>query len=158
MPVLYPRALPSRDGAWRDASWQPQVIVVGLFTNDFSTPLKPGEKWASDERFAADFVDAYEPFLAELHRRSPDASVLVVWPRMPQQPALQAAAMSDAAERRITAAAHALGIRTILFPVLPDLGLEDSACDYHGSLADHRKRADWLAAYLDARPELWQDN
>ncbi|MNC95990.1 hypothetical protein D3C83_132450 [compost metagenome] len=64
--------------------------------------------------------------------------------------------MSDAAERRIAAAANALGIRTILFPVLGDLGLEDSACDYHGNLADHRKRADWLTAWLKARPELWQ--
>ena len=64
--------------------------------------------------------------------------------------------MGDAAERSIAAAAHALGIRTILFPVLADLGLENSACDYHGSLADHRKLADWLAAYLEAQPELWQ--
>jgi hypothetical protein len=134
------------------------VIVIGLFTNDFSTPLKPGEQWAGDESFAAAFIAAYEPFLSELHRRSPDAAVLVVWPRMPGQPELQSAAMSDAAERRITAAAHALGIRTILFPMLGDLGLEDSACDYHGSLADHRKRAAWLAAYLEARPELWQGN
>lgn len=158
LPVLYPRALPSRDGVWRSESWQPQVIVLGLFTNDFSTPLGPGERWASDAAFAEAFVAAYEPLLAELHRRSPDAAVLVVWPRTPGQPERQTTAMSDAAERRIAAAARALGIRTILFPVLGDLGLEDSACDYHGSLADHRKRADWLAAYLEARPELWQGN
>jgi lysophospholipase L1-like esterase len=156
LPALYPRALPSREGTWRSDSWQPQVIVLGLFTNDFSTPLGPGERWTSDEAFAEAFVAAYEPFLAELHRRSPDAAILVVWPRMPGQPDRQTAAMSDAAERRIAAAARALGIRTILFPVLGDLGLEDSACDYHGNVEDHRKRADWLAAFLEARPELWQ--
>ena len=158
LPALYPRALPSREATWLDATWQPQVIVLGLFTNDFSTPLGPGERWTSEAQFAEAFVAAYEPFLAELHRRSPGAAVIVVWPRMPGQPERQTAAMSDAAERRIAAAAHALGIRTILFPVLGDLGLEDSACDYHGNLADHRKRADWLAAYLEARPELWQGN
>jgi lysophospholipase L1-like esterase len=156
LPAVYPRALPSREGVWLDPTWQPQVIVLGLFTNDFSTPLKPGEAWSSAEAFAEAFVAAYEPLLAELHRRSPDAAVLVVWPRMPGQPALQTAAMCDVAERRITAAAHALGVRTILFPVLGDLGLEDSACDYHGNLEDHRKRADWLGAYLEAHPELWQ--
>ena len=158
LPALYSRTLPSREAVWRDQGWQPQVIVLGLFTNDFSTPLKPDERWTGDEQFAADFVAAYEPLLAELKRRSPDAAVLVVWPRMPGQPARQTAAMSDAAERRITAAAHALGIRTILFPVLGDLGLEDSACDHHGNLADHRKRAAWLVAWLEARPELWQGN
>ncbi len=156
LPALYPRALPSREGEWRSETWRPQVVVLGLFTNDFSTPLGPGERWTSDEAFAEAFVAAYEPFLAELHRRSPEAAVLVVWPRMPDQPALQTAAMSDAAERRITEAARALGIRTILFPVLGDLRLEDSACDYHGNLEDHRKRADWLIAYLEAHPELWR--
>jgi len=74
LPALYPRALPSREGVWRDQSWQPQVIVLGLFTNDFSTPLKPGETWASDEQFAEAFASAYEPLLAELHRRSPGSS------------------------------------------------------------------------------------
>ena len=77
LPALYPRALPSREGAWRNASWQPQVIVLGLFTNDFSTPLGSGERWASDEAFAEAFIAAYTPFLADLHRRSPGAAVLV---------------------------------------------------------------------------------
>ena len=98
LPAVYPRALPSREGDWHDAAWQPQVIVVGLYTNDFSTPLKPGEQWATDEQLVAAFTAAYAPFLAELHRRSPDAAVLVVWPRhRPGSPTLQTAAMGDAA-------------------------------------------------------------
>ena len=60
--------------------------------------------------------------------------------------------------RSIAAAAQAIGIRTILFPVLPDLGLESSACDYHGSLGDHRKLAGWMTAYLEAHPERWQND
>jgi lysophospholipase L1-like esterase len=158
LPALYPRALPSQEGEWHNASWQPQIVVLGLFTNDFSTPLGPDEQWPSDEAFAEAFVAAYEPLLAELHRRAPEAAVLVVWPRTPGQPGRQTAAMSDAARQRIEAAARALGIRTILFPELGNLGLEDSACDYHGNLEDHRKRADWLTSYLEARPELWQGN
>ncbi|HEY6814013.1 MAG TPA: GDSL-type esterase/lipase family protein [Croceibacterium sp.] len=158
LPAIYPRALPSRPGEWHGASWQPQVIVVGLFTNDFSTPLKSGEKWASDEQLVTAFAAAYAPFLAELHRRSPDAAVLVIRPDMSGQPESQSAAMVEAVQREITAAAHGVGLRTILFPVLTDLGFEKSACDYHGSLADHRKLADWMGAYLEAHPELWQGN
>lgn len=156
MTVLYPRALPSREPVWRDPSWQPQVIVVGLYANDFSTPLKPGEKWATDAEFVAAFVAAYEPFLAELHSRAPDAAVLVVWPDFAGQPDARIAAEADAARRAIAGFAQALGVRTILFPVLTDLGLDRGACDYHGSLADHRKLETWLTAYLEAHPELWQ--
>jgi len=158
LPAVYPRALPSREGVWQDQSWQPQIIVVGLYTNDFSTPLKPGEQWATAEQLVAAFTAAYAPFLAELHRRSPDATVLVVWPDLAQQPESQTAAMADAAQRSIIAAARDIGIHTILFPVLTDLGFESSACDYHGSLGDHRKLAGWMTAYLEAHPELWQGN
>jgi hypothetical protein len=84
--------------------------------------------------------------------------VLVIWPDLSDQPEAQTAAMAEAAQRSIAQAAKAAGIRTILFPVLGDLGFDKAACDYHGSLADHRKQADWLAAYLEARPELWQGN
>ncbi len=158
LPAVYTRALPSSAGDWTDASWQPQIIVVGLYSNDFSTPLKPGEKWATAEQLVAAFTAAYEPLLAELHRRSPETAVLVVSPHLADQPDSQTAAMAAAVQRSVAATAAAIGIRTILFPELPDLGLENSACDYHGSLADHRKLADWLSAYLEAHPELWQGN
>lgn len=156
LPAIYPRALPSREGDWHDASWQPQVIVIGLYTNDFSTPLKPGEQWATDEELVAAFTEAYAPLLTELHRRSPNAAVLIIRPDLSDQPDPQSAAMVEATQRSITDAAQGLGIRTILFPILTDLGLENSACDYHGSLADHRKLAEWMTAYLEAHPELWQ--
>jgi len=158
LPAVYSRALPSRAGEWHDAAWQPQVIVLGLYTNDFSTPLKPGERWATADDLVAAFTAAYAPFLAELHRRSPDAAVLVVRPDLSDQPDSQSAAMADAAQRSVIAAAQAAGVGAILFPVLPDLGLENSACDYHGSLDDHRKLAAWLGAWLEAHPELWQGN
>lgn len=156
LPAVYARARPSAPAEWHDPAWQPQIIVVGLFANDFSTPLKPGEAWSSTDELVAAFGAAYPPFLAELHRRSPEAAVLVIWPDLPDQPESQSAAMADALQRRITQAAQAIGIRTILFPVLGDLGFDRAACDYHGSLADHRKQADWLSAYLEAHPELWQ--
>jgi lysophospholipase L1-like esterase len=158
LPAVYPRALPSQTGEWHDPAWQPQVIVVGLFANDFSTPLEPGEQWATDDELVAAFTAAYAPFLAELHRRSPEAAVLVIRPDLSDQPEAQSAAMVEATQRSITAAAQATGLRTILFPVMPDLGLDKSACDYHGSLADHRKLADWMGAWLEAHPELWQGN
>ncbi len=156
LPAVYPRALPGQAETWDDRAWQPQVIVIGLFANDFSTPLKPGEKWADDKALIADYVASYGVFLAELHRRAPGAAILAIWPDLSNQPDLQTAAISDAAQARVAEAAHAAGIGTILFPVLGDLGLEQNACDYHGNLADHRKLTAWLTAYLENHPELWQ--
>ncbi len=156
LPAVYPRALPSRPDEWHDGAWQPQIIVIGLYTNDFSTPLKPGEQWASADALVAGFTAAYAPLLAELHRRAPDAAVLVIRPDVPGQPDAQSAAMVEAAQRSIAAAAEAAGVRTILFPVLGDLGLANAACDHHPSLDDHRKLAAWMGAWLEAHPELWQ--
>lgn len=156
MSVVYPRALPSQQEAWHDPSWQPQVIVIGLYANDFSTPVKPGEKWTSRERLFTDFVATYETFLAQLHRRAPDAALLVIWPDFEREPDRQIAAMGEAAQRSLAAAAHAAGVRTILFPVLTDMGFENSACDYHSSAGDHRKLTEWMTSYLERHPDLWQ--
>jgi lysophospholipase L1-like esterase len=156
LPAVYSRALPSRPGEWHDTEWRPHIVIIGLYTNDFSTPLKPGERWTTADELVAAFTAAYAPLFAELHRRVPDPAVLVVSPHLAGQSESQTAAMADAAQRSVAAAARAAGIRTIEFPVLPDLGLENSACDYHGSLADHRKLADWMVAYLEAHRELWQ--
>lgn len=153
MPALYDRALFSEQGAWPDESWQPQIIVVGLYGNDFSTDLNPGEKWTDESQLLADFAASYGRFLGELHRRSPDAAVLAIWHDLGHDPG---APEWEAARLEIAAAARAHGIRTILFPVLSEVGLERSACDYHRSLADHRQLATWLTGYIEARPELWQ--
>ena len=36
-------------------SWAPQIIVIGLGTNDFSTPLNPGENWKTRDEEHADY-------------------------------------------------------------------------------------------------------
>jgi hypothetical protein len=55
----------------------------------------------------------------------------------------------------ITAAAAAAGVRRIDFLMPPDLAFDSSACDYHFSLSDHRKMAEWLSGYLSQHPESW---
>lgn len=39
---------------WQNpGTWRPQVVVVNLGTNDFSTAINPGEPWTSDSLAAA---------------------------------------------------------------------------------------------------------
>ena len=48
--MLYPRALfddPTPD----DTPWEPQIIVIGIGGNDFSSPIRPDEPWGTQEKF-----------------------------------------------------------------------------------------------------------
>jgi lysophospholipase L1-like esterase len=57
LPAIYDRLKPD-DGRRLDRGsrgWRPQVIVVNLGTNDFSTPVKPGERWRDRAALEADY-------------------------------------------------------------------------------------------------------
>ena len=50
LPEAYPNIINLENASILDSNmaaddWTPQVVVIGLGTNDFSTPLNPGEKW-----------------------------------------------------------------------------------------------------------------
>ena len=69
LPAIYDRAIPgdpASAGAAADAAdddgWRPQLIVVNLGTNDFSTPLRPGERWPDQAALRADWRARYLDF------------------------------------------------------------------------------------------------
>jgi len=127
LPVLYGYTLLDGSVGADDTGWTPDVVVVGLGTNDFSTPLADGEPWRTPEALRTDFVHFYVAFLAKLHAKWPAAHVILMASRD------YGGAVLDGAE----AAAEALqqaGISNL--EVLPFDGLDDMACDGHPSLKD----------------------
>lgn len=140
----YPFVLLDRQTPYVDAEWRPQVIVVALGTNDFSTALKPGERWASREALTADYEAAYGGFLRNLARRDPSARILV-W-------AIDGSETAKASFR-VVGRLKLSGLDRIAF--LPVSGLTLNACDWHPSLADDLKIADALTAVLDLSPDVW---
>ena len=47
LPIIYGRAIPGEPAEAAAADgWRPQLIVIALGANDFSTPLHAGERWA----------------------------------------------------------------------------------------------------------------
>jgi hypothetical protein len=62
MPERYDRALPTVDGAWNFAEYQPHVVVITLGTNDFGSG-DPGQA----------YVDAYVSFAKHVRSKYPDA-------------------------------------------------------------------------------------
>jgi hypothetical protein len=68
---------------YKDPTWQPQVIWIGLGTNDFSVKVKEGEAW-TQKSLAKDYVDSYIKFVEDLRKLHPDAHIVLVaeflWP------------------------------------------------------------------------------
>jgi lysophospholipase L1-like esterase len=130
LPFLYDRAIPGESApAVADSAWRPQVIVINLGTNDFSTPLEPGEAWADAAALRADYRARYTAFVRRLRASQPQARFL-----------LMAAENFRADVEQVAAATGA---------TLVDSGaLELTGCNWHPSLKDHRAMADRVEAAL----------
>jgi hypothetical protein len=126
LPVLYGSTL-SGGGAADDSGWTPEVVVVGLGTNDFSTPLQENETWKTREALRADFVRGYSTFLAGLHAKWPQAHFILMASQDFDSEILGGA-------KATAEALKAAGMEDV--EVLPFDGLDYMACDGHPSLKD----------------------
>src|SRR5207302_9696193 len=77
LPQIYPYVLFDQQEKYNNAKWKPGVIVVALGTNDFSTPLRAGERWNTPEELSLDYESSYGEFLREIRVKNPDALVIV---------------------------------------------------------------------------------
>ncbi len=145
MPALYPYALFDKSVIYDDPSWNPQVVVVALGDNDFATPVHAGEKWADDRTLRGDFIDTYLAFLKTLRARNPKAAFVLMDYGEPELiPDLQA----------IAAIAKTRGDTRIL-TWSAGTGFEQTGCDWHLSLNDHKRIAAGLEALIDAQTGIW---
>ncbi|MDX3661544.1 SGNH/GDSL hydrolase family protein [Streptomyces sp. ID05-26A] len=145
--TYYDRALLNVDGdVWRvPASWRPQLVVVGLGTNDFSTPLNPGEPWATPEALVSDYKAAYQGFLDKLRARYGSRTTIVVG--VPEGSGRFADAARQVVQDR--------GDSRVRLWNYDDPALDRLGCDWHFSARDHRLIADKLSAYLATIPVRW---
>ncbi|MDJ0276978.1 SGNH/GDSL hydrolase family protein [Sphingomonas sp. 2R-10] len=146
IPDAYPYALFDGQTPANDVGWQPQVIVIALGTNDFSTPLKPGERWKTRDALHADYEARYVRFVQDLRRRSPDA-FFVLWAtdladgEIVREVAKVGATLRAAGEKRLA--------------VVPVTGLAFAGCHFHPSVADDAKIAAAIGQAIDGRKDVW---
>lgn len=74
----YPFAVHGKKQRYLDPHWQPQVIVIGLGTNDFSTPLNADEKWRTRKQLQQDYIAHYVAFVEQLHQEQPQAQFILL--------------------------------------------------------------------------------
>lgn len=147
LPEAYPYVLFDKKQRVDDPAWKPQVLVIALGTNDFSTPLNPGEHWKTRDELHADYEATYVQFLSELRRRNPQA-YMVLWATD------MAKGEIEAEVERVVQKAKAQGETRLLF--VPMDHLQFGGCHSHPSLADEKTLRDRLVQAIDAQPEVWQ--
>src|SRR5690606_8062579 len=146
LPRAYPYRLFSRQHPDAGAAWQPQLVVIALGTNDFSTPLREGEPWSDRQALRADYVRSYAGFVRGLRGRWPQARI-VLWATDMAEGEIQAHA------RQVVDRLRDEGDYAVSF--LPVAGLDLQACHWHPSAADHAAIARALIAHIDALPAPW---
>jgi hypothetical protein len=149
--TYYDRALLSVDGdVWqKPRSWRPQLVVVGLGINDFSTAINPGEAWTPESLIAA-YRTAYQGFLDKLRARYGRHTTIVVsatylW---------NTTAFADAAQQ-VVADRNAQGDNRVRYWYYEDTGLDHLGCHWHPSAHDHELVADRLEAFIATLPLRW---
>lgn len=135
LPALFPRLIPGQ-GEPRIAAndpWKPEIVVIGLGTNDFSTSLHAGEAWADEAALRKDYRDSYVAFIEGMRASRPSARFFLIQGDTFVDDVAEVAARTGATAVRIT-------------------GMERTACHGHPSVADQRMMADRLEAAIKASP------
>jgi len=148
LPAIYPRLIPGDLAPVAPAGgdgWRPQLIVVNLGTNDFSTQLRAGERWPDAAALRADYRARYVLFVRTLMARQPQARLLLMGSEN----------FIDQVEQ-VAAELNRGGGRAVVVARFSDLDL--TGCDWHPDLADHRALADLLEltiGAMDVTEGLW---
>jgi lysophospholipase L1-like esterase len=145
MPTLYDRLIPGDPAPLESdsAGWRPQLIVISLGGNDFSTPLHAGEPWPDQAALRADWRLHYVAFVRRLMARQPQARFVL----MGHDPFF-------ADVEQVASELNRNAARPVLTLHYGDLQL--TGCDYHPSLADHRALAELVAAAIARVDGVWE--
>jgi hypothetical protein len=137
MPDLYSQILPYNSSLlWDDSKWVPQVVVINLCTNDFST--------GTPDR--AGFINAYSNFVDVIRSKFPDADIYCAVGPMLNGDSLTAA--KDYINSTVTAK-KASGDQKIHFIEFPmQVEANGYGEDWHPSLITHKLMADQLSTQI----------
>lgn len=146
LPQAYPYALFDKSHLYADPAWHPQIIAIGLGTNDFSTPLHDGEKWKTRDELKDDYEATYLAFLDRQRAANPNA-FFILWTADNSRGEIESEAAKVAERWRGTRDSR------IGFVAVHDLEL--TACNWHPSVADDGHIADAIERFIEAHPESW---
>lgn len=142
---FYGRPIFDHDYKPKNSNFKPNIIFVALGTNDFSTPIKPDEKWKDIEALRQDYVNRYLEFLLELRTKNPKSTIII-------------AVNLDANTNHLASfelvkkefAAKDANFHAIYLPKLQNTG-----CDWHPNLNDHLTMAQVVISKINDLKIRW---
>ncbi|WP_220504060.1 SGNH/GDSL hydrolase family protein [Microbispora sp. H13382] len=149
--TYYDRALIGVSGdVWKNpGTWHPQLIVIGLGINDFSTAINPGEPWTPESLVAA-YTTAYHGFIDKLRARYGKRAIIVVSATYMSN----TTAFADAA-RQIVQDRNDQGDDRVRFWYYDNTDLDYGGCDWHPSAHDHEIISRRLDDFIATLPLRW---
>lgn len=143
MPVLFQQTLPGRSEPKWDFSWQPELLVIALGTNDFAETVKD----------VTPFQPAYEQLLKDVRTRYPTAQVVCTlgpllsdwWPVDKKALTTARTAIQGAITARKTAGDNQLDF--LEYPVV-DEATEGYGCDWHPSKKTQARMGTALTTFV----------
>jgi lysophospholipase L1-like esterase len=127
-PYYYGKVLGDVSGEWNFTQWTPDLAVICLGTNDFSTTPYPDD---------TSYKNAYHTFIGRVLGNYPDASILCV--------TTHTGPMDNYVKQVVAAEVSSKGHPKVYYAEFPQ-SLAMNGCDYHPSAADDKAIA---AALID---------
>lgn len=135
LPTYYERTLPDRSTSqWDFSSWQADAVVVNLGTNDFSTTQDPTQ---------TEFETGYKALLTKIRGKYPNAWILATNGSM-----LSGTDLTRVRTYLNNVVQSMNDTKVKTFEIAPQDAADGYGCDWHPSLATHRKMADQLTSVL----------
>ena len=111
--------------------FKPDIIYIALGTNDFSTPIKPNEKWQNIDELKQDYISKYLAFLGQIRGQNPNAKIIM---------AINIDANNNYRSAFEIVAREYSKADANFYPIfLPKL--QNTGCDWHPNLNDHLSMA-----------------
>jgi lysophospholipase L1-like esterase len=144
--TFYDRALLNASGdVWQNpGTWRPQLVVVNLGTNDFSTAVNPGEPWTPDS-LAGAYRSAYGDFLQKLRTRYGAATTIVA----------VGTGQFAGQVQQVVRTRNDAGDSGVRYWFLDSSDLDFLGCHWHYSAHDDRVVSDRLTSFIAGLPLRW---
>lgn len=125
---------------WNYAGQEPQVVVIGLGINDFSTPVRPEENYGTMDDFKVIYKAEYHKLLDKLRQRYPNAhfflSATFLWPDDHMRPTVQQVVNEEKAQ----------GFQNVHYF---EYSAQGTGCQWHPGVQDHQGMSTTLINLID---------
>ena len=133
LPMFYDRTLQNEANTpWKFDTWLPDIVLINLGTNDYSTTPQP-----SFEIFSA----AYKNLISLIRGNYPNAAIFLLGSPLPTKPLLE----------NIQAIATDLSktdSKIFYYPLPPPASEAEYGCDWHPKVIAHQRMAEGLTAFI----------